>query len=120
MTEKKKALAGKTAIRYPKPKILCVDLPGTPEALKAAGYNVRGGTFGRPYKVEKSDGYTPIVGRPLLPNYAEQEIVIINLEPPETADGPEGEQATSPGELDWYAKASTGVIDPRPRVMTWI
>jgi hypothetical protein len=42
------------------------------------------------------------------------------MAPPETVEGPEGEKVTSWGEMDWFAKASTGIIDPRPRVMTWL
>lgn len=108
-------------VRYKKPKILTLDLPvSLAERLRAAGYNVMPGTLGRPYKVQKGDGYVPVVVKASVPNFAEQEIVVIDLEPPETAEGPEGQKVTSLGELDWFAKASTGVIDPRPRVMTWL
>ncbi|MFI5454851.1 MAG: hypothetical protein ACHRXM_05310 [Isosphaerales bacterium] len=106
-------------IRYKKPKILTVDLPESlATTLKSVGYNITFGTLGRPYRVTKSDEFEPVVANASLPNYSEQEVVVIDLMPPETVDGPEGEKMTSPGELDWYAKASIGIIDPRPRVMT--
>jgi hypothetical protein len=107
------------SVRYRKPKIFLVDLPDRlTKSLRALGYNARPGTFGRPYKVEQSDGFVPVLVKVSVPNYTEQEIIVIDLTPPETAAGPEAEKLTSPGELDWYAKASTGVIDPRPYVMT--
>ena len=104
--------------KYPKPKILAFDLPPSlVKQLRSVGYNAKAGTFGRPYKVKKGDGYRPIVAKASLPNYSEQEIVIIDLTPPETAEEGDGEKEISVGELDWYAKTSTGTIDPRPRAM---
>jgi hypothetical protein len=68
--------------------------------------------------VELQDNYQTVIYKAELPNFAEQEIIFIDLTPPETAEGPEGEKATSKGELDWWAKCSRGEIDPRPRVMS--
>ena len=49
-------------VRYKKPKIVTVDLPvSLAERLRNAGYNVRPGTFGRPYRVQRGDGFVPIV-----------------------------------------------------------
>ena len=108
-------------VRYKKPKIITLDLPvSLAERLRTAGYNVMPGTLGRPYKVQKGDGFVPVVVKASVPNFSEQEVVVIDLDPPKAADGPEGEKVTPLGELDWFAKASTGVIDPRPRVMTWL
>src|SRR5947209_7655782 len=105
--------------RFPKPKILLVDLPDSATAkLTASGFNVQAGTFGRPYRVPPpSDDFLPVVAQANLPNYTEQEVVVIDLTPPEIADQPEGRKHTSEGAPDWYAKASRGFIDPRPRVM---
>lgn len=104
--------------RFPKPKILLVDLPeGATKRLSSAGFNVRSGTFGRPYKVPKSDNFAPVIVKHQLPNRTEQEVVIIDLRPPKPTDEPEGTKHVSDGELDMFAKASGGWIDPRPRAM---
>lgn len=104
--------------KYPKPKILLVDLPeGAMKKLASSGFNVKAGTFGRPYRVPASDDFLPVVAQANLPNYTEQEVIIIDLTSPEMADQPEGRKQTSEGAPDWYAKASRGFIDPRPRVM---
>ncbi len=57
--------------------------------------------------------------KPALPNYTEQEIVIVDLATNEPADGPEGEKHAADRDLDWWGKCSRGVIDPRPRTMQW-
>jgi hypothetical protein len=107
--------------RYPKPKILLVDLPQDAEArLRASGFNVQSGTFGRPYRVQRSDNYVPVIAQAHLPNYTEQEVVIVDLEAAEPLDEPEGIKHNSDGEPDWFTSASQGVVDPRPRVMSWV
>jgi hypothetical protein len=107
--------------RFSKPKILTVDLPRpVAERLRAAGYNVLPGTFGRPYRVKKDDIFVPVIVKASVPNYGEQEVIVIDLTPPETVEKPEGEKHASMGELDWFVKANVGVIDPRPRTMTWL
>ena len=107
--------------RYPKPKILLVDLPEEATSrLASSGFNVQAGTFGRPYRVPAQDGYLPVIAQAHLPNYTEQEVVIIDLTPSEPTDGPEGTKSVSEGEMDCYAKTSRGFIDPRPRVMAMV
>ncbi|NQE46089.1 hypothetical protein C5S31_08730 [ANME-1 cluster archaeon GoMg2] len=116
-TDKEKP-SKKDTPKYQKPKILLIDLPDSVlDSVRFAGFNASTGTFGSPYKVELSDGYRPVIYKADLPNYTEQEIIIIDLTPPETLDNPEGEKMTSEGENDWWAKCSRGEIDPRPRVM---
>jgi hypothetical protein len=90
----------------------------TGDTLKAAGYNVTVGSFGSPYKVDKHDGFEPVITNDDLPlHLSEQEIVVIDLFPNDPiAQSPE-EKHTSPGENDWWASCSQGVIDPRPRSM---
>ena len=108
-------------IKYYKPKILLIDLPKElNEKLKSAGFNVTAGTFGSPYKVEVSDKYQPVIPNPNLPNFSEQEIIIIDLTPPPILNSPAGKKITSEGEDDWWAKCSLGFIDPRPYVMSWV
>lgn len=120
--EKEKAKPSKKlTLIYQKPKILLVDLPDSVlDSVRSAGFNALAGTFGSPYKVELSDDYLPVIYKPDLPNYSEQEIIIIDLTPPETLDNPEGEKMTSEGENDWWAKCSRSEIDPRPRVMSLV
>ena len=107
--------------RYPKPKILLVDVPEEATSrLASSGFNVQAGTFGRPYGVPARDGYLPVIAQANLPNYTEQEVIIIDLTSPEPTDEPEGTKPVSEGEMDWYAKASRGFIDPRVRVMAMV
>ncbi len=107
--------------KYQHPKILLVDTrPDVLKTLEAEGYNVSAGTFGKRYKVEKGSGYHPVVLKASLPNYTEQEIVIVDLVTDEPESGPLGEKQTPMEELDWWAKCSTGEIDPRPRVMALV
>ncbi|MGB3460132.1 MAG: hypothetical protein WBB08_12770 [Halobacteriota archaeon] len=116
-TDKEKP-SKKDTPEYQKPKILLIDLPDNAlNSLRSVGFNASAGTFGSPYKVELSDSYQPVIGKPDLPNYTEQEIIIIDLTPPKRLDNPEGEKMTSEGENDWWAKCSWGEIDPRPRAM---
>lgn len=111
----------KDGIKYQKPKILLIDLPSElTNKLKSAGFNVSAGTFGSPYKVEVSDEYQPVIPNPNLPNFSEQEIIIIDLTLPQILDSPAGKKITSEGEDDWWAKCSLGFIDPRPYVMSWV
>jgi len=105
--------------KYQKPKILLIDLPDAVlSSVRSAGFNASAGTFGSPYRVQLEDGYLPVIYKANLPNYTEQEIIIIDLTPPETTDNPEGEKIVSKGEDDWWAKCSRGEIDPRPRAMS--
>lgn len=104
--------------KYPKPKILLIDLPAECiDNVKSAGFNASSGTFGSPYKVKVADSYQPVIGEPSLPNFSEQEIIFIDLTPPKTIDQPQGEKATSDGEIDFWVKCNLGEIDPRPKFM---
>src|SRR5579872_5112945 len=110
--------ANTDTVRYQKPKILIVDLPiSVSDRLRAAGYNVLPGTFGRPFNVELGNNYVPVIAEPSVPNYSEQEIVVIDLTAPDADEGPESQNVIVPGVLGCFAKASTGIIDPRPHVM---
>lgn len=102
--------------KYPQPKILLLDMQEeTKTLLKAAGYQITVGSFGVPYKVAQCDDLAPVITNDDLPwNFAEQEIVVIDLLPNTIADKPIGEKRTSPGSHDWWASCNQGVIDPRP------
>jgi len=104
--------------KYPKPKILLIDLKDDSEVkLRGAGFNIESGSFGRPYRVPKGDKYVPVVPNHNLRNCEEQEIVVIDMVPDDPLDGPTGEKVVSDGEKDWWAKCTTGLLDPRSRVM---
>jgi len=120
-SKKEKENPKKDGIKYHKPKILLIDLPSElTNKLKSAGFNVSAGTFGTPYKVEVSDNYQTVIPNPNLPNFSEQEIIIIDLTAPPILNSPAGKKITSEGEDDWWAKCSLGFIDPRPYVMSWV
>lgn len=102
--------------KYPKPKILLVDLhKSSASALNEIGFNVSVGSFGKPYFVEKCSNFQPLIGSYSLPNYTEQEIIVIDLKSAEKALGPTGERHRPEQELDIWAKCDQGFIDPRAR-----
>lgn len=106
--------------KYPKPKILLVDLESEAEhVLKNAGYNVSSGSFGIPYKVPRDDEHSPVIHNGNLPNFTEQEVIVVDLALKDTLEGPSGEKRTSKGEPDSWASNSRGVIDPRPQAMAF-
>ena len=109
------AAAPKAGTKYPRPKILVVDLPDdVVAAVTAAGYNAVGGTFGRPYRVEKLRGYQPVFGRSELPDRAEQEVVFVNVESMVLLDAPEGNADDFARDVEGiWAPVDRGVIDPR-------
>ncbi|MBA7569037.1 hypothetical protein ES708_10774 [subsurface metagenome] len=119
--KKEEEISKENFIKYQKPKILLIDLPNKlTNKLKSVGFNVSAGTFGSPYKVEISDNYQPVIPSFNLPNFSEQEIIIIDLTPPQILDVPKGKKIRSEGETDWWAKCSLGFIDPRPYVMSLV
>lgn len=102
-------------MKYPKPKILLLDLPETATDLVDAGFNVSTGTLGRPYKVTRESGYQALLGQAQVPNHTEQEIVVIDLSFGKLADRPVGEKHRPNGELDLWGKCDHGFLDPRVR-----
>ena|SRR5215211_2549333 len=95
--------------KYPKPKILLLDLESEVESiLKDAGYNVTSGSFGVPYKVPRYDSRSPVIPNGSLPNFTEQEVVVMNLMSGNEMEEPSGEKLTSFGEPDWWASNSRG------------
>lgn len=67
--------------KYPRPKILAADLDDSVvEHLRDRGFNVERGTFGQAFEVTRSSEYyglPPFPGK--LPNYTEQEVVLVDL-----------------------------------------
>jgi hypothetical protein len=104
-------------VKFEKPKILLIDLdPAVCEVLQRDGWNVTRGTFGKPYRVSNRLPFEPIVINAVLSDYAEQEIVAINLDSPKPDGGPPV-PGLPDGEPQFFAKTTRGVIDPRPRTM---
>lgn len=109
-----------TVPKYPKPKILLIDLKDDTEALlRKAGYNVSSGSFGIPYRVPRSDEFQPVIPNGQLADVEEQEVIFIDLLAGDALAQPKGEKVTSEGENDWWASCSMGLIDPRPRLMAY-
>jgi hypothetical protein len=103
---------------HPKPKILMLDVPDDVyEAVALKGFNVRKGSFGKPYKVRKDGGFQPVIGKAELPNYTEQDVVVIDLNVPSYDSGPQGDKHRPDSESDLWAKCDKGFIDPRVRGM---
>src|SRR2546430_2424081 len=91
--------------KYPNPKILLLDVASQVEKnLRGAGFNVVSGSFGKPYRVPKSDAVQPVIVKPSLPNYKEKELVIVDLASGKPNDGPVGEKLVPAGTQDWWAK----------------
>ena len=105
-------------LKYPKPKILLLDMDYRVSThLKVKGFNISIGSFGKPYKVVKKSEFSPVIGQSILPNYQEQEIIVIDLAVANLLDFPEGTKVIPDEEIDWWAKCSYGEIDPRPKAM---
>ena len=107
--------------RYPKPRIMLIDLPeDAHRRLEDLGYNVVSGTLGRPYKVPASGDFVKVVGDYAVPGYEEQEIVAIDLSPPEALPGPAGGSLVHQGKADLLASPLAGRVDPRPAAMQFV
>jgi hypothetical protein len=103
-------------VKYPKPKVLLLDLPeAASTALAAKGFNISSGTLGKPYKITKASSYQPLIGKGIVPNHTEQEIVVVDLLPDEMEPGPQGEKHRPDGEPDFWGKCDKGFLDPRVR-----
>lgn len=102
-------------VLFDKPKILLIDLnENSLNSLKKSGFNVRAGTFGRPYKVDTSSSYQPLVTKIFLPNHSEQEIIIVDLKC-QHSQAPTSTQAGPLDEVDLWGKCDKGFLDPRVR-----
>lgn len=107
-------------IKYKKPKIIMIDFPESiVDCLKSNGFNAIRGTLGSPYEVPLSDNLLPVEFNHSLPNIAEQEIVCIDLAPPEII-GKYNPPSITPEKKYWYAKCDKSVIDPRPIIASMI
>ena len=92
-------------------------LEDTYATLEEKGYNVQCGTLGTPYKVDKSSAMLPVSYCGSLPNYTEQEIIIIDfhIDEDKFLDMSPSEDNIRPHDEDqFWAKCSNGYFDPRP------
>lgn len=107
-----------SAPKFPKPKIFAIDAPDVADHLSAAGYAAVKGTFGTPLLVERAAGYRALKLDVTLPNYTEQEIVIVDLAGPEARDAAEGDlHQPARGVKALWAPTELGWIDPRLPMM---
>jgi hypothetical protein len=105
--------------KYPKPKILLIDMPKETMAhLAGHGFTVSNGTFGNPYMVQRNDKITPVIPRFNLPNLYEQEVLFIDLTPPPVLEQPSGKKLNSMGVKDLWVRCNQDKVDPRPYAMT--
>lgn len=107
----------KTAVKYPKPKIMLIDTRSdVSNALELAGYTVTVGTFGTPIKSNGAEEWHPLKINCDLPGHEEQEVVFAST----FSDGclPAGaiDAAVVGANVRWQL-GSSGSIDPRPFVM---
>ena len=103
--------------KYQRPKILLLDMEDEcGNKLRAAGYNVEGGTLGCAYQTNRSDEAHPIPDAPGLRFLEEKEVIFINcsrvFHPAMT------EPTALPGIPRVLQKGENGRIDPRPYNMS--
>jgi len=102
---------------YDRPKILTVDTPtDVGDRLEENNFSVSRGTFGSPYKTDQSSGFGQVYGAHNLPNYHEQDIIVIDQEY-KVLRSPEGHPDKPKSESDVWCKKDKGFIDPRPKYM---
>lgn len=102
---------------YMKPKVLLLDLEDSEnDALIEMGLNVSVGSLGKPYKVNKSSNYQRVICESNLPNYTEQEVVVVDFHYGLNIDSPQNKNPNSDDEeFDLWAKCNFGFIDSRVR-----
>ncbi len=106
---------------YHKPKVFLVDMPDTcREVLAHSSYTVATGSFGRPYRISRSNECSHVtLESTKLPNKEEQEIWVVNTRcPPASPCPPKNE----PGEgvNTFWQQCHRGSIDGRPLAMHFV
>ena len=106
--------------KYLKPKIMLIDLPPDAlSALKQKGYNVILGSFGHPYKVKQNSYNNKVLTDAKLPNYTEQEIIVIDLSSDIVNRTTEREIPSDYKDTGLCTEKNGSIIDPRPLAMIW-
>lgn len=99
------------------PKVVMLDMAkDCVEVLEKKGYAVSTGSLGRPYKIEKTSSYVPFRLNHALPNYREQDILVVDFGKQPIQPKATGEENAARGATEFYAKGTLGIIDPRTRV----
>ena len=109
-------LAVAKATMHTKPRIFLADMSDEwGAAIQGAGYEVARGTFGTPITAAKSNKEVVVPLNHHLPEFAEQEIVFVNLSSPAPKDGKPAPGID--GVMQWHQRCPEGVLDPRPLIM---
>jgi len=110
--------------KYPKPKILLIDMnKECGEVLRKSGYNLKDGSFGKVYEIEKSSKIYPVsIESCILPNCSEQEIIFanINKELDQSNLKELSENLPGRGVVSIWQDAKKGIIDPRTYSMNYL
>jgi hypothetical protein len=118
MTSEKVPAGEDSGVKYPHPKVLLVDVDQRAGvALIGGGFAVRVGSFGRPLEFARTPRDVPVPLNGSLPNYAEQEVIIVDLTTPPSVSFPSSEQRLVAGQFAWWLPGSNGLADPRPLAM---
>ena len=97
--------------KYPKPKVVLIDLPKAVEKLQSAGFNVLFGSMRTPYSVRQSAEVVAVAQNFIEPpNLEEMEIVAIDLAAGLTTMP---RQDPAAGEWRYWTRSDLGFIDPR-------
>lgn len=100
-----------------RPRIVVMDAPAIAAKLVERGYAAASGTFGEPFKVERSDKFVHVPLQIRAPGLTEADIVIVDLqEPTPSEDRPEIEPP-APGVSSVWSRLVRGIVDPRPLAM---
>ena len=97
-----------------KPKMLLVDLaPSVMAAVASKWSDVVVGALGRPYEVEQTASYTPVINYTFLSGHRECEIIIADFSMPQIDRDSPGEKHRPDEDLDYWARQGLGYIDNR-------
>lgn len=97
-----------------KPKILLLDLdPDALAAVTSKWADVVLGTLGRPYEVQQTSGYTPVINHDFLTGHKECDIIVADFKSRETDRASPGSKHRPNEETDLWASQTLGYIDNR-------
>jgi hypothetical protein len=107
-----------SGLNYSKPRILLVDLPESATvALQRLGLNVKSGTFGPIYSVRVSDAELPSDLDLNLPDFEEQEIVVLDNSSTQPIPYPKENRSQDSPVARVSSACDLGLIDTRPWAM---
>jgi len=101
---------------FEKPSIFLIDVEDeVKQELSKYWSSVSSGTLGKPYKIEASSSWSPVIQHRKLAGYEESDLIIIDLALPEKDQYPIGNRHYPEAEPDLWAKRDKGWIDARVR-----